>query len=354
MNLNYLKVEQPIGTFYITSISAADLVKMVNVVPRSESNNGVQRDLSKHRVKEIANFCNESDSTFPTSIIVSVRDNDAIRIDEKKHVFIITDNKVIGSVIDGQHRLAGLLQSSEINKFELPVVFMFNLTLEEEAYIFSIINSKQQPVTSSLIFDLFGTSSARSPQRTVHEIARTLNMKEDSPFYNRLKMLGTKVDNQDKATLSQGTFATTLLTLICKPSEIKQRPLISGMQLKPFDGMPLRELYIKDKDESILKILYNCFTGLKNVFPEYWKDPHSNVLWKSTGYGGVIKSLNSLIKKGIEEGSLQISFFEECFRRFQSKLNEESIKLTSHDFPGGGEQQQRKISLMIKEANDVD
>lgn len=74
--------------------------------------------------------------------------------------------------------------------FELLVVLIFDLTEEEKAYIFSIINSKQIKVSMNLIYDLFELSEKRSPQKTVHEMARALNQKEAFPFHNRLKMLG--------------------------------------------------------------------------------------------------------------------------------------------------------------------
>ena len=93
---------------------------------------------------------------------------------------------------------------------------MFDLTVAEEAYIFSTINSNQRKVDPSLIYDLFDVSTNRSPQKTAHEIARVMNSSTSSPFYNRLKMLGKKASGQDKASLSQGTFAKSILMLISK------------------------------------------------------------------------------------------------------------------------------------------
>lgn len=351
MRIPFLTVKQPIGTFYMTSIRASDLVNIVKVIPRSVSNEGVQRDLSSARVNEIAKFANETDATFPTAIIVSISHDSKIKIDEEKNEFIIETDDYIGNVIDGQHRLAGLMKSGRSDNFELPVVFMFDLTLEEEAYVFSVINSKQTTVTSSLIFDLFGLSSVRSPQRTAHEIARTLNMREESPFYMRLRMLGKKTENQESATLSQGTFVTSILSLICVRSEIRQRPMLEGFKLEPINSMPFRKFYIMKRDDIILRVLLNCFTALKEAFPDYWKFPDKNILWKSTGFGGVVKSLNDLVLLGIREKKLTKDFFLQCFNNFKRYLEEHQIELTSKDFPGGGEQQQRRLADYIKNAN---
>lgn len=353
MKIPFLKITQPIGSFYMTSIKASELIKIVRVIPRSESNDGVQRDLSVKRVSELADFCNDSDAAFPTAIIISVVSDCNIKIDEECREFEIDENEYVGNVIDGQHRLAGLMKSGKADDFELPVVFMFDLTLEEEAYVFSVINSKQTTVSSSLIFDLFGLSSARSPQRTAHEIARALNMRKDSPFYERLKMLGKKEENQENATLSQGTFVKTLLSLICTPGEIELRPMLGGLDLAPKKNMPFRRFYILKRDDIILKVLMNCFNAVKEVFPDHWANPNNNILWKSTGFGGIIKSLNDLIMLGIKDKKLTKDFFVDCFNNLNSYLEQEGRSLTSEFFPGGGEQQQRKLADFIRKANGI-
>src|SRR5205085_2676335 len=98
--------------------------------------------------------------------------------------------------------------------FELPVVFMLDMEPQDRAYVFSIINSKQTPVSSSLIFDLFGLAQYRSPRRTCHEIARALNAKEGGPFFQTLKMLGQKT--LPTQSLTQGSFSKYLLKLISR------------------------------------------------------------------------------------------------------------------------------------------
>jgi DGQHR domain-containing protein len=218
-----LPVEQPIGVFYIASIPADILLKTLKNVHRSMGGDGVQRDASKSRIKEIASFCSNKDSVFPTPIIVSVYNN-IVKLDEDENKLSFDDNSIIGEVLDGQHRLLGLEDSDNSNLFNMPVVFMFGLTPEEKAYIFSIINSKQTKVNQSLLYDLFELTSKRSPQKTAHEIARSMNSMQESPFFNRLKMLGTKDVGQDLATLSQGTFAQSIMLLFSKhPNKDKER-----------------------------------------------------------------------------------------------------------------------------------
>lgn len=342
-----LPVEQPIGIFYIASIPAVVLLKTLKNVHRSMGGDGVQRDASKSRIKEIASFCSNTDSVFPTPIIVSVYNN-VVELDEDKKIISFDDNTTIGEVLDGQHRLLGLEDSDNSNHFDMPVVFMFGLTPEEKAYIFSIINSKQTKVNQSLLYDLFELTSKRSPQKTAHEIARSMNSMQESPFFNRLKMLGTKEAGQDFATLSQGTFAQSVMMLYSKhPNKDKER-LYSNEPIDSDDGTVLRMYFCEERDEVILKVLLNCFIALSKVFSEEWETPSQYILCKTTGFRGVIKSLPSIIEKGIKYRNLTQNFFYSYFLKVKDSLSEKGKSLTSQDF-GLGEAAQNTLSDCILE-----
>ena len=353
MELDYIEVKQPIGSFYLCSISAKELLNMVNTEPHSKQPDGVQRDLSSSRVREIGEYCSDPDAIFPTPIVVSIYQNAPVSVDyEKKKICIDNNGAKVGDVIDGQHRLWGIKSSSYVDEFSLPVVLMFDLTTEQKAYVFSTINSNQVKVPTSLIYDLFDVSKERSPYKTVHQIARLMNNASDSPFYNRLKMLGKKEPYQHNATLSQGTFAKSLLQLISKNPDDDTRRIKRGESLYLYndDRFPFRGYFIEGKDEVISKILMNCFGALRDVFLEEWKKPQDFILWKTTGYRAVIYALPSMIRKGVREKVLTKSYFALCFTAFKKKLQNESISLTSKDFPSGGEQNQKKLAKHIIDA----
>lgn len=344
---NYIEVQQPIGTFYLCCIPATFLLKVVKSTSRSDNKDAVQREKSPQRIRDIGEYCSVPDAIFPTPIVVSVNSNDVI-LDEEKHIIVIpTDKGIIGDVIDGQHRLWGIESSKQPELFQLPVVFMFDLTIAEQAYVFSTINSNQRKVDPSLIYDLFDVSEKRSPYKTVHEIARVMNSSEYSPFYNRLKMLGKRTSNQEKATLSQGTFAKSILMLISKKPDEDTRNLKLNKKLADDPRLPLRFLFIEEKDDILVKILSNCFNALKEVFPAEWETPTSNILWKSTGFRAVIYALSSLCRKGLREHVLTKEFFIKCFEAFKEELSKERLTLTSTSFPGGGEQNQKKLASIL-------
>lgn len=351
IELDYIEVTQPIGTFYMCSISASTLLKVVNVQRRSVTQEGVQRDLSEKRIKDIAEYCSDPDSVFPTPIVISVNSSANVDIDEIRHKVIIhSEDKSIGDVIDGQHRLWGIARSSNLETFMLPVVMMFGMTLEEKAYIFSTINSNQVKVPQSLIYELFDVSSFRSPQKTVHQLARVMNNSTSSPLFNRLKMLGKKEPDQMFATLSQGTFAKSILPLISKNPEEDARKLKRNITLTDDSRCVLRGYFIQEKDDVIAKILLNCFAALKNVFYDEWETPHSNILWKTTGFRAVIYALPYMMRKGTNDKNLTQKFFEACFNSFRKILDKDRISLTSRDFPGGGEQGQKMLARKIIDA----
>ncbi|EDK8307136.1 DGQHR domain-containing protein, partial [Salmonella enterica] len=81
IKLPAIKVEQPIGTFYAVSISS-DLLSKVAFSSRAEYKNkdlqdgflsllkGNQRDLDIKRSKQIGQYIDSIESTFPNSIIL--------------------------------------------------------------------------------------------------------------------------------------------------------------------------------------------------------------------------------------------------------------------------------------------
>ena len=60
------------------------------------------------------------------------------------------------------------------------------------------------------------------------------------------------------------------------------------------------DYYRDDKDVVIRKIILNIFSATKDVFPVEWSNPQKYVLSKAIGYGGILKALPDLVKKGRE------------------------------------------------------
>jgi len=334
-------VSQPIGTFYLAPMSAADLLMRVDILRRGMSDDqrkNIQRKLSENRRHEIAEYVSDPDATFPTSIIVSAYDG-AVEYDESRRILKMKSG-TIGKVLDGQHRLEGISLAinrgavGEAQDFELPVVFMLGLEPEDEAYVFSIINSKQSPVQSSLIFDLFDLRKTRSPRKTCHDLAQALNAREGGPFYRGIKMLGTK--NFDSEYLSQGTFAKELLKLITKRPDEYERAEKSNVPVQPDPDCPFNALYIQQNDAMIGKILENYFSAVASVFSDEWSaNPEKFVLRKAVGYTALMMVLKEIWNKEISKTH---DATERNFHRIALVLKEgvASIALTGANFASSG------------------
>ncbi|URR00627.1 DGQHR domain-containing protein [Pseudoalteromonas sp. SCSIO 43095] len=338
---NYIKFEQPAGTFYLSKMTPKEIKSISKVETRAHSG-GPQREASTKRKAEIANYCKDPDATFPTPIILSINSEYIKNFNATS--FEIQKSEEIASILDGQHRVAGILASEHIDDFELPVVIVMDLTEEEKAYIFSIINSKQTKVPPSLIYDLFDVSTYRSPQRTCHEIARSFNSDSDSPFYERLKMLGK--GGGELASISQGSFIKSLLKLITNKPEIYAINIKNNVELIP-ENRPFNKYFREEKDDVIRKILMNLFNAVRKVFPVEWEQPDKYILSKSIGCGALLKAYPKIHELGQKNKTLSLDFFTEIMKKLKVELELNNLELTSRHF-SSNEQSINRLAQLIK------
>lgn len=345
LTVRLVEARQPIGVFYVTVLPAEIVLQICEISPRKydphsmTSGGGVQRKLSPARVSDIAAYTEDSDATFPTPIIIAVY-TDAKYTLHGDSLTISPENK-LGEVIDGQHRLEGLKASKKASEFDLPVILMFDLTTEEKAYVFSIINSKQMSVNKSLIYELFDLFEDRSPQKTTHEIARLLNSDEASPYYQRLKMLGRK-EHAD-ASLSQGSFAKYFIGHLSKDPDSDLRKLKQKQSIAEDPSLPLRTYFIREEDEVIYKVVFNYLSAVRDVFPNEWTDSKGHILSKTTGFGALMIALYPLCLAGKQHGHLNYEFFRSEVGKFAQNLSKRNLRLTSQDFPSN-EAEQKKLA----------
>lgn len=341
-----MEITQPIGSFYVGKIGSTELIRISKVIRRN-NNSGTQRELQENRVKEIAKYCEDPDATFPTPVVISIKSDEIIELRDAgiKGIFEMEfdDKNKIAEILDGQHRLEGIKKNKNFN-IEMMIAVMFDLTEEEKAYIFSTINSNQKKVDKSLIYDLFDISKDRSPYKTCHEIARIMNSSKNSPFYNRLKMLGKK--EREMEFLSQGTFVTYLLRLISNTPQEDTIDIKNNKKIKENKKLIFRQYFSEDRDNIILKILLNYFGAVAEVFKKEWNSG-SYVLTKTTGYGALIKALPALYDEGKEVSDLSKDFFIGKFMLAKENMLRDNIELTSICL-GSGEQAQNALAEIFR------
>jgi DGQHR domain-containing protein len=336
------KFTQPAGDYFLARMTAGEVLHIAKAKPRTfdpatlTSGGGVQREPSGKRITEIAEYCTTADAAFPTVIILGIpQENYQLNEDESELTF--RGDAPFASIVDGQHRLLGIKVSEHSDRFELPVVLVLDPTEEQQALLFATINGKQTRVPASLIYELFGVTVSRSPQKTAHEVARALNAKSDSPWYRRLKMLGKKSVPGSNETLTQGTFARELLGhLSGNPS----RDFDAARTGKPFEPDPsrvFRKYFMDDQDEAIVRVLVNLFGAQRDVWPDEWADPTRSTLTKTTGFMGTMWALARLVGHGQETKNLTQEHFSRVFGTARRLITEDRLRMDADSFPSSSQ-----------------
>ena len=313
IDVKVLEVSQPLGTFYVGVMKASDLQQIAEADTRRQEQRevelyaGIQRELSKKRQGEIAEYISTFDAAFPNSFIIAVKSED---VNQDGETLRIRAHEKAASIIDGQHRLAGFTEVNSAN-FDLIVSIFIDLPVEDQAMLFATINLKQTKVNPSLVYDLFEETKLRSPQKTAHDICKALNLDRNSPFYHRIKPLGKKTDDYG-GLLTQATFVRRLLPLISNNPDAIRDNIKKKISPKADDPMNREcifwKLFVENKDWAVLKILSNYFNAVRSEFNDDWNS-ESSPLPRTIGFSALMRLLPSLYKKGQSQNTFEQTFF---------------------------------------------
>lgn len=335
IELHYLRVSQKNADFYLSKVTALDLKEIVDFhfrepyknytsyepkgfenvkreleetgasISSAADNLGVQRYLNRTRVLEIRDYLeSDPEALLPTTVLLAIdtsQDSDTDQELSSQGVFFVNPSMTV-SVIDGQHRLAGVFLSKNevLEQLEIPVVFMLNVSIPVAAKLFQNINGKQQKVNKSVIFDLFDNVPEDSidndddlETKNYHTICVSLYSDPQSPLYRQIKMLGV-----GGGAISQAFFIDA-----CK------------RELKCLKPKSLQERY---------DILFDFFTLVQRLFPEDWPAPihassdaeidkYSNrvlkerksQLAKTNGFTAMLRLLNWLEEQNISSNAIE-------------------------------------------------
>jgi len=128
-------------------------------------------------------------------------------------------------IIDGQHRLWAFDEDQTLSgNYELPVIAFNNLDRAWQAYLFYTINIKPVKINTSLGFDLYPLLRTQKwlenskdgllayRETRAQEIVEALWIYEESPWYQRINMLG----DAGGPTMSQAAFIRALVNSFFK------------------------------------------------------------------------------------------------------------------------------------------
>lgn len=371
-----IKVRQPIGEFYIASMSSKDLCRITYAdIRRIEKDEerpierylGIQRPLDPKRVIELAKYVRTLDATFPTSVIIAVSGQCA-EYDEKRREMSLShyldvendENSIpfnrIAQILDGQHRLDGLKDLDVDPPFEINVSIFIDADLATQANIFSTVNLAQTKVNKSLVFDLFSVAKARSPQKTCHLIAVGLDELEGGPFYQRIKRLGVATEGRFNETITQATFVQGLMPYLSDEPLVDRDTYIRGKtpskatadQLK---RLPFRNMFIEGKDLDIADVVANFFQSVKNRWPQAWNAQGTGyMLNKTNGYRALIRFLRPAYLSLVGPGEIPSTA---DFAKIMKKIDLKDGDFTIDEFkPGTSGESKLYRTLLSQSALD--
>ncbi|SCB52108.1 DGQHR domain-containing protein [Bradyrhizobium shewense] len=265
---------RPPPQFFLFSLPARELRSLSGIARRKSdgvtpraADLGIQRQHEPERSEEIAKFVEygfpwstlseakrrsaefndlRKPGWLPTAIVINILGADDVRVAGKvapKDLVSVASEGTICRVdlpyeewtdswrpsgtppfeiIDGQHRLWAFDNADA--DFELPVVAFHGLDISWQAYLFWTINIKPKRINPSLAFDLYPLLRAedwldRAEGHPVYRETRSQELTEalwshkDSPWYDRINMLGEK----SNPWVSQSAWIKSLVATFIRP-----------------------------------------------------------------------------------------------------------------------------------------
>lgn len=348
LEIDALKVEQPLGSFYIISIDADKLLNLAFSEPLKYIDNkgnvqGSQRVKDEKRLKEIGKYIESVEMAFPNSIILTANYNQNGKIvkneferwkviDNKgKYKIIIPKKQKLAAIIDGQHRLSAfeyVQDKSLLSKIQLVCSVYFDLPNSYQAFLFATINSNQKKVDRSLALEQFGYNvddepeKSWTPEKLAVFLTRRLNTDKNSPFYRHVKVAPLNYENlfdsppMEEWVISTATIVDGIVSLISSNPKrdrilMQQKSLFSGrnrdMLNEVRDTSPLRSLFLKNKDLALYETITKYFMIVDEI---YWKrTSHNSYIFKTVGIQALFDVLKTILRNENIENIENINFY---------------------------------------------
>jgi DGQHR domain-containing protein len=223
---------------YVTSLKVADLnlpnFYTINRLDPEEAGPGYQRILNQGRAKRLTDYLLdgqiEGDAFLPTSIFLAT--NKEIPFDSATNTITFEVSNVGPfNVVDGQHRIAGLIGAAQKNpdllQFEIPVNIAVSLDYISQMCHFLIVNTTQRSVDKAVEQQIVARLTSlieledmptipRWIRRQVEKgedarallVVNYLNSDANSAWLGKIRMAND--DDGINATISQKSFVSSL------------------------------------------------------------------------------------------------------------------------------------------------
>lgn len=360
-----LRVEQPIGVFYVASLPARLLLDVAfsdtvsaHFSPGQQSYvlDGTQRLQQPKRLTEIAAYIDRLDASFPNAIILAAnyREEDGLletggdatanddqavasqmdrrwSVEEKPDgccTLTIPTGDKLAAIIDGQHRLFAFTKANT-NRLDMGLVCSIFMDLPKplQAQLFATINSTQKPVDKSLTYELFGYNIAEedpadwTPDKLAVFFTRKLNTDRDSPLEGRIRVAPIADDVLEKLgegkawKVSTATVVEGIMRLFSSNpkrdatdmlrEKRRSRKDIAALRQ---DKSPLRQVYLDGNDALLYQLVLNYLKACDAVF---WQPaPEKSFIRRTVGVQALLDVLFKLIPMVLGERNIKVDRFE--------------------------------------------
>jgi len=327
LTLAAISLDQPGGTFFYCAAKVADIKDRLQVRRRSQELDAVQRDLNGPRASEIARYLEGAGSILPTPLVISA---DHVSSSEAGGITFITlspdANGFLGELIDGQHRLAGLLRTKQFDDSDIGLCIFASLSIEDKAELFGTINSTQVRVPKSYIYDLFGYTDNNTPIKFAHTVCKITNESPHSPLHRRIKMLGKKLHAEE--VLSQAAFVDGLIGVFSDDPSRDRKMAESGEALPNNEpDLALRALYIENNSGDMAKIVSNHLVAVKSLVGPAWEAYYL----KSIGIKVALGLLKVVAPTAMQRRSFTTETLTGLIAPISKELSEMSTKTGTND-----------------------
>lgn len=323
VKMNVIRARQPLGDLYIGTMPSKTLWEIAEYDMREIREKtdgiyqatGVQRELSERRVGEIAEYVKTIDATFPTAVVLAVS-AECVTISEGVDGALLMELRSeeipnpdglfsyerVARVIDGQHRIEGLKRAQKTD-FDVNVAILVDADIEDQARVFATVNLAQTKVSKSLVYDLFSYSTSNSPERIAHTVCLSLDQTPGSPFYERIKRLGTATPGRTgPEPLSQATVVEGLLShmvpdkkqLIADRDWARRGKTFRDINDEEARKLVLRRFFLRGDDIDLAELIWNYFDAVRRRWPDAWQvSGTGQILPRTNGFRALIRFLRN-------------------------------------------------------------
>lgn len=293
---------------------------------------GYQRILDKRRTKRISGYFKQAwqdgDAFLPTSILLAT--NKKLEFDQKNNTLSF-DLQNIGpfNVVDGQHRIEGLIasakQNKEIKDFQIATNIAVNIDEISQMCHFLIVNTTQKSVDKAVEQQIFSRLTQMISFENVPtlpkwikrqvdsgedqqalQITEFLNRDKDSPWYGKIAM-ANQVDKLDITTIRQKSFVQS----------IKKYILSSNNPLMHSNDLQMRN-----------KILLNYWKAIRNLLIKE-ENEQNCVIFKTTGLNLFHMISPTVFSQTFTHKDFRIDIMEKMLRSSFEKLDDEFYQVSN-------------------------